>query len=227
MAQTYLVAKVQHFQDDYTILPSVQSSLIDEDGLTLTEGNPQTTMNYDHDIKVGGKLLRVYKIHHDYKIKKTGKVFDKIFHYYLDPKDFYLYYYKRSSLVLVRAQKDVAKNFLDYLKNYFKSFDYDILEPNLKKIMSKVDGLKGAWIAVVKDGVNTEAYFGNEVENDDDVRRGVTTGKATYITFVYLFADKEIYCGISKKGNITLYDESLTEEQKHDLIIEIYDNLIK
>ncbi|SFQ11035.1 hypothetical protein SAMN04488506_0593 [Desemzia incerta] len=227
MSNTYLIAKTSNFNRNYSIDPNVQTSLLDADGLAITEGDPETRMQHSTNIQVDNKDVAVYTIHHDYKVKKTGKVFDRIFHYYLDPKDFYLYYVEAESLLLVRAQKDVAKDFLSYLSQEFPNFKYEILEPNLKTIMSKVDGLKGAWISVVKDGVNTEAYFGSEVENDDDVREGIDNEKATYITFIYLFADKEIYCGISKKGNITLYDDSLTDDEKQVIIMRIYEHLIK
>lgn len=227
MPSTYLIARANNFNKDYTINPSVQSGLVDEDGLNITEGEPETTMSFLTTAQVGSKEIHIYKVHHDYKVKKTGKVFDRIFHYYLDPKDFYLYYYEVEDLVIVRAQKDVAKAFLEYLSDTFPRFKYEVIKPNLKSIMSKVDGLKGAWIAVIKDGVNTEAYFGNEVENDEDVRNGVENEKATYITFIYTFADKEIYCGISKKGNITLYDDSLTDDQKQEIILQVYAHLIQ
>lgn len=227
MPNTYLIATASNFNTEYSINKSIQSELIDSDGLALSEGEPETTMDFYTDIQINAKNVSVYKIHHDYKVKKTGKVFDKIFHYFLDPKDFYLYYYEQDNLVLVRAQKDVAKDFLEYMSQYFPQFKYEIIKPNLKKIMSKVDSLKGAWIAVRKEGVNTEAYFGNGVESDDDVRKGVNTGKATYITFIYAFDGKEIYCGISKNGNITLYDDSLPEDKKQILIAHIYDNLLK
>lgn len=227
MPQTYLVVRTISFDTNYSIEPSVQTDLIDTDGLALTEGDPETTMIFDTNKTILNQTAYIYHVHHDYKVKKTGKVFDRYFSYFLDPKDFLMFYFQDDNILFIRAQKDVAKNFLNYLSSSFPSFEYEIIEPNLKTIMAKVDGLKGAWIAVRKDGVNTEAYFGSEVENDEDVRAGVNGGAATYITFIYTYANKQIYCGISKYGNITIYDDILLEEQKQDLMLEIYNRLIK
>ncbi|MGX7108318.1 hypothetical protein [Facklamia miroungae] len=224
---SYLIAKVSNFKDDFKISPAEQLAFTDKQEVQVTEGDGKTSMVFETEFFKENKLIRNYIIDFDYKLNKKGKVFDRFFNYYYEPKQFNLYYLKNENIIIIRSQKDVAKEFLKELKEHYQHFDFDILNINIKEILSKVGELKSAWINVEKTGVNTESYHGIKVDDETDVIEAIDRNKATYVTFIYKFDKSEIYCGISKKGNIVLYDDQLAPENQLKLLIRIYNSLIK
>ncbi|MHA3225719.1 hypothetical protein ACV7JQ_07215 [Globicatella sulfidifaciens] len=227
MPNSYLIAKVTNFNEKILITPNKQLGFLDEDGLNMTEGEGTTRMNYIEDFEVEGYSIQKYHVKMDYKVNKRGKVFDRFFNFYYQPNEFEMFYVKSENILFVRTQKDVAKEFLKQLNLHQPNLEYKILEIELKTILNKIEKIKSAWIKVSKDGINVESYHGNQVNNDQVVRKAIQNNTANYINFIYEFNDHEIYCGISKKGNINLYEDQLVEHNKLVLLFKIYTHLLK
>lgn len=59
MANTYLIAKTNNFNKEYSIIPSIQGGLIDENDLNITEGEPETTMTPHSAIQINLKEINI------------------------------------------------------------------------------------------------------------------------------------------------------------------------
>ncbi|WP_430615040.1 hypothetical protein [Enterococcus sp. DIV0114] len=105
MPISFCLKKTQNFFET-DIVSYDQTQLIDsENSLGISEGNGSTSMVFQNDISISKQLLKKYLVNHDFKVKKSGKVFDQYFNFYFSPKEFDLYYDKTNSISIFRAPK--------------------------------------------------------------------------------------------------------------------------
>lgn len=225
MPQSFYLCKTDSKMDEIELNLSAQITLQDEKNIGFTEGEPLTATSKVDNIHIGKSLIRVFNVHHELVVKQSGKVFEQNFSYYMDPHNFKMYYDKRKKMFFLQVNKKVAVDFLDILEETIPSFSYEPLTIELKKIASKINNIKGAWLTTKRHGINVSAFYGEKVNSDAEVLSLIKKGKAKYINFYYTFEDESFYMGIGKEGNIVVYADKLSEEKTLELLYQVYRDL--
>lgn len=221
MSNVFLIAKSQKFQStDFSF--SMQGDLLEE-----SEGDPETYIKLSEESF--HKDLDRYKCHHDYKHNKHGRVFHKDFSYYYEPIDFSTYYSSSDKLTLVQVKTDVG---LDFIKQLNQSGEYSIEPVDMKfeKMIPHILEIKGAWISDLKDAhLKTAGYFGPNVNLSDEYIESAKEGNISsmVIQFTSSSDKKEYTITISRKGSIYIANTIELLEDKIELVLEVYDKLIK
>lgn len=220
MAKAYLVCHSNKFIKDHYLIP-IQNDLLEDD----VEGAPET---YIKPAKENYFLnFDKYICHHDYKHNAHGRVFQKSFSYYFEPLNFYTYNNPSNALTLIQTKTDVA---LDFISKLSQTGEYNV-EPvvvDFKSMIPHIDEVAGAWIADLKRAhLKTAGFFGPHVNKSEEYKRAAEEGNVSSISIKFTSNSKEYTVLISGKGSIVLYDSFNTIEEELDLILQIYEQLIK
>uniref|UniRef100_UPI00359C42A7 hypothetical protein n=1 Tax=Enterococcus faecalis TaxID=1351 RepID=UPI00359C42A7 len=225
MPISFCFKKTQNFFET-DIVSYDQTQLIDsENSLGISEGNGSTSMVFQNDISISKQLLKKYLVNHDFKVKKSGKVFDQYFNFYFSPKEFDLYYDKTNSISIFRAPKKISQDFIVFLKDKH-DYSFKDIKIDFKKVTAKVEAINGIWIKVDKQEINNQAFFGSKVENDPEVVTAINKGKISYAVVRFPYKGDFELVGISKFGNIVVYNHGLTEKNELELVYFVYDKII-
>lgn len=179
MVKSFIICKVEKFKPD-GFFNSNQINLFEEDigvnelysrsrdELPPETGEIQIEMSPSDIIFL--QKYKEYKCNFDMKKNKTGKVYGIIFHSYLEPSEFKLYYNENDSLCFIQTKTEVAMSFIKEL-NSSKLFNFVPLKINFEKIMSRVDDISGAWIAGLKGKhLNSAGLFGHNVHKSPEYK---------------------------------------------------------
>jgi hypothetical protein len=220
-AKSYLICKVERFNDQESYLVPIQESFGD-----VYEGEAEIRIKLIH--KNYHQSFNRYNCHHDFKHKKHGKAFNKYFTYYFEPIDFNMYYCSNSSLALVQTKTEISLDFIKQLndKGYYKLLPTEI---NFKAMAPFITEMSGVWISNLKrTHVKTAGFFGPHVNRSEEFKEAAGEGEVSSIQMNYLspFSGEEHTIGISQKGSVVLYDRFQTITDELDLIINIYETLI-
>lgn len=219
--KTYLVCDVLKF-NKHSYSSPIQQEL---EGLE-SEGQQETSLNLSDEYYYEG--FHRYNCYHDYKHNRFGKVWNKIFNYYFEPTNFYLYYNETFKLILVSIKTDVGLDFIDKLN---KSSYYEIkpIEIDFMAMYPFILEINGAWIANINQTyLKTAGYFGPHVNKSEEFKQAAKIGEVSSLMLKYVSPLKEeITIGISKKGSITLYDSFDRIEDEIYIILDIYNKLIR
>lgn len=238
MVKSFLVFKVDKFNTEGYFQEN-QINLFEEnvpvEQLILRSRDtlpPETGEIHFEITPTGNTILNNYKEYNcsfEMKKNKTGKVFGIIFHSYLEPSEFKLYYNVSESLCIIQTKTDVASAFVKEL-NHTKFFDLIPIKMDFSKIMTKVDDISGAWIAGLKGKhLNSAGLFGYNVHKSPEYKDATSKGNLSLIIIKYEnpIDHYEYSVGISQKGSIILYSalESLKDEL--EFVYKIYNDLLK
>lgn len=221
MPKSYLICHSEIFYQDEYMIP-IQCYFFEDE----IEGAAETFIKPNKKEFHAG--FDQYFCHHDFKHKKRGKVFNKNFSYFWEPIDFYTYYNPINKLTLVGTKTEVS---LDYIKklNGTGYFDIKPVNINFEKMIPKIDEMNGAWFANLKKAhLKTAAFFGPHVNKSDEYKEAAKEGNISSINIYFINNKKKEYSiSISQKGSIVLYDHFATIEEELDLVLQIYERLIK
>lgn len=228
MPQPFYICKTDSDLEKSNLEGNSQLSIVDDNGISFEEGEPLTTLSFSEKIRIENlNLLRVFDVHHDFKVSKKGYVFQKHFNYYLIQNNFRMYHDKRKKLLVLNAPKEVAIDFLKTLTETIPSFKYVPFEPDISKTATKIGNLKGAWLDVDKQDTQHQAYFGTSIDQDAEVKNGLKRKQVKFINFYYNYSSDSYYMGLSKDGNLVVYTSELIETEKIKLVFEVYNKLLK
>lgn len=220
MAKSYLICDVAHFHKTSHLIP-IQQELFE------TEGNPEISLNIiNHDYH---REFDRYDCHHDYKHNRSGKVYDQTFSYYFEQVDFYMYYNKDQRLALIGTKTDIA---IDFVKKLSGDGHHEMnpVEINLAAMYPLIMEIRGVWISNLNQTyLNTAGYFGPNVNRSEEFKQASEIGDVSSLRIVYVHPEsgEELDVGISKRGSVTLYSTFDRVEDEIDVVLDIYDKLIK
>lgn len=220
MAKSYLICDVIHFHKTSHQIPIQQE-------IFKTEGNPETSLNIiDHNYH---KTFDRYSCHHDYKHNKFGKVYNQTFSYYFEPVNFYMYYDKDQRLALIGTKTDVA---IDFIKKLSENGYHELhpVEINLALMYPLIMEIRGVWISNLNQTyLKTAGFFGPNVNKSEEFKQASEIGDVSSLRLVYVHPEsgEELDVGISKKGSVTLYNTFDRVEDEIDVVLDIYNKLIK
>lgn len=238
MVKSFIICKVEKFNSEGFIQPN-QINLF-EDVVTVeelvsrsSENLPPETGEIQIEITpTDNTFLKNYKEYNcnfDMKKNKIGKVFGIIFHTYLEPSQFKLYYNESDSLCLIQTKTEVAISFIKEL-NRTKLFDLVPLKVNFSKIMNRVDDISGAWIAGLKGKhLNSAGLFGQNVHKSPEYKDATSKGNLSLIIIKYENPTDhlEYSVGISQKGSVILYSSLDNLRDELEFVYKIYNDLLK
>ncbi|MDQ6112906.1 hypothetical protein, partial [Enterococcus gallinarum] len=90
------------------------------------------------------------------------------------------------------------------------------------KIVSKAENLSGLWAQVNRTEVQTQAYFGDNINLDEEVRLVLKEKDASYALLESTVGNIFQKIGITKEGNIVLFEEYSDEQEMIKNIYGIY-----
>lgn len=219
MPKAYLICDVEKFDSD-SYLIAIQEKLFEDEGqaeIKISLSDKNYYQEFDR-----------YNCHHDYKHRMFGKVFGKTFHYYFEPKDFYMYYQRHNKLALIQTKTEIA---LDYIKRLTQSNHFDIKPVNINfvKMYPLITEITGGWIADLNQTyLKTAGYFGPNVNKSEEFKQAAQIGEVSSLQIKFLSNfGEELYIGISKKGSIILYDTFERIEDEINVVMDVYNKLIK
>lgn len=220
MPKAFLLCDVNKFNTDNFEVPMIGS-------LVEFEGDPEINFKINkHDFHDG---FDQYSCHHDYKVKTFGKVYNNTFNYYFLPKDFNMFYNKNSKLIIISLKSDIALDFIKNL-NQHRFFDLSPIKIDFKAIAPYITEMSGVWVSGLnRTHVKTVGYFGPYVNKSEEFIEASREGEVSSVQMQYVYpkTGEEHTINISQKGTITLYDNFERIEDELDIIISVYNNIIK
>ena len=231
MTTSVRIAKIERFSEiGVERLQNVQ--IVDESGLGLSEGEGKLIFQKSGSaIEDRSRLLTPYFADYDMQMNSKGFVFSREFNYYFVNKKFSTFQ-TNDNLFLLNTNKKTANAFLKSLSREkngnIKAYDFKPIPIDFNKITSKVDNLTGLWAEANRANLHTQAFFGDNVNYDEEVKAILTERKASFIQFDLVLDGVVRNMGITKEGNVVFYNYSAKNpEIVMKLALEIYDTLIK
>lgn len=238
MVKSFIVCNVEKFEIEGYIKPNQMSLFeekisVEELVSRRPENRPPEIGEYQLELTPTNNAILTdyyeYDCKFELKKRKTGKVFGIIFHSYLEPTRFKLFYSPTNNICIIQTKTETALSFINEL-NSTKIFDLKPIEINFEKIMRKVDDVSGAWIADLKGKhLNSAGLFGYNVQKSPQYIEASSEGELSLIMINYENPkDSFVYSiGISKKGAIILYSNLHSFQEELEFIYKVYNDLIK
>lgn len=218
--KSFLVCSIERFNKDNFLVP-IQNELLDNEGVSEISVKIQHTNFHDS--------FDQYQCRHDFKHNKSGRVFGRSFNYYFEQLKFYTYYSEELNLSLIQTKTDAAIDFSQKL-NETEHYIFRPIELDFSKVIPHITEVAGAWIAdLKKTNLKTVGFFGPNVNRSEEYKEAAAEGNISSLQIRYIssFDQREHYVGLSKKGSIILYTVLPTIEDELNLVLDIYNKLIK
>lgn len=189
------------------------------------------TMNYGNISKVphsskiiNRKAFQVYQCSFLETLVEDIIVAGVIVEEYQKSKSFYLYYCQEESLMLVETSTNIAKSFLKRLSDaYPDSVNLSLVRFNFNSIKTNAPGVKGVYFNVEDDAdVDSKAFFGNDVDNNNEASTAIAEENATYLIISKDIAGINRTIGFSQKSAIVLYNRVDGDNGYLQLVVDTY-----
>lgn len=223
MPISLMVVKVDKFYEPGITLGG-QDQIIDQDGLGISEGEGHLFLDpTSEQLAFDDCLFDIYKVDYDHRYEDQGFVFDRSFNYYFKNFKFNIYYEKNKRILILNVKKEIAKAFLKEIsketKRKNKLYHFQNLDINFDKVVAKAENLSGLWAQVNRSEVETQAYFGDNINLDEEVKAILKEKKPSYVLLESTIGEFYLKMGITKLGNIVLYNDKKDEKK---IIIDAY-----
>lgn len=152
--------------------------------------------------------LLTYNGYLDLVVKKRGKVFQKEFTKYLEPKFFQMYFVKGLELFIFGASKEVVDEFIHQINSDPKSgLQLEPIEVDFSLMRSFISIITGVWFGDMnKQYLKTAGYFGSNVDRSKEFQEALDNdAKISQLLFDYSFQGDKYTIGITKDGAVILY----------------------
>lgn len=225
MASYYFCHAHRFYENVYVV--SRQEELIDEDGLAFFEGEPTSEIRPLQESHFPN--FSTFSCKHDIKEKVFGRVFGRNFNYYLKPNEFFSFYNSIEELALFRLNIDASEDFVRTL-NLEKVYKLEKIQIDFATLIPRVAEVSGLWISEIQSmNLSTAGYYGNDVHRNPEVQDMMKNGKISFIQIKYAknAISEEYTIGISSKGAVNLYNKFHTISDELEIIMDIYEKLLK
>lgn len=211
---------------------NAQTQLVSDDEIGLTEGEGQLSIIPTEEIiNFGKSSYHTFKVDYDYKNITTGFVFDQKFSYYFKNYKFNIYHEPTEQILILTVKKDVSKSLIKELskekidnKNLYSFKNLDI---NFDKIVKKAENISGLWTQIDRTNVHSQAYFGENINYDAEVKMILKERKTSYVIFESQIGGVYHKIGITKNGNVVLYNSFKEERDQLRVASLIYEMFLK
>ncbi|KAF0339740.1 hypothetical protein [Pediococcus acidilactici] len=144
-----------------------------------------------------------YRTFEEQIILNDGSVVDS----YKKSENFRLYLSESEHILFVPGATSTIRAFLkDLQTSYPDKIELSLVNFNFNAIRSNESITKGVWFKVQDDIVDSKAFFGDEVDQNDEANNALNNEDATYIISQFDIAGVERTIGFSKKGAIVSYN---------------------
>ncbi|MFR4285575.1 MAG: hypothetical protein ACLUQ0_05535 [Enterococcus italicus] len=237
------IVHVNRFEKSGYII-NAPTQLLDEAQLGYYEGEGVVSMTPSGEpFNMGNRTITPYWIEYDYKNEQSGFVFEKNFRYFFTKYEFKAYL-TSDNLFILDVKKKIANAFLKELSKEThrgqKLFSFSQVPVDFSSIIAKSGNISGLWSKVNRSNLTTQAFFGDNVIEDDEVKIIIESNETSFVQFSLEIQDQQYKLGITASGNIVLYSGStdLSPEntpemnreifnlKKINLVLFMYDNLL-
>lgn len=182
----------------------------DEDTLPVSHKGESTgtIINADDTRTISNSIFHVfdctfYKNFDEKIILDDGTVED----HFKKATNFRLYYSDKKQILLVPGPTNTTKTFLkDLADSYPERFDYKKFHFDFTQISQSNSLVKGIWFKVDDELIDSKAFFGDEVDQDDEASAALNSENGTYLITQLDIAGVERTIGFSQKSAIVVYN---------------------
>lgn len=222
--------KVNKFSNKGLII-NAETQLVNSENLGFYEGEGQLLFSPKNQIiSTDSRNLSVYFADYDFKNIQRGFVFEKEFTYFFTNFQFNTYYDKDNDIFMLAVKKKVAKSFLSELVREKKGgqslFSFSDIVVDFETIVAKADNLSGVWAQVQRENVHSQAFYGENVNQDSEVKLILAEKKTSYVLFDAEVNGNHHKIGITKEGNVIVHTLPSNEDELVKIGFLIYDRFL-
>lgn len=211
---------------------NAQTQLVGSEDLALTEGEGHLYLDpTDEIINFGDSYFNIYKVDYDHKCVTKGFVFEKEFSYYFKNYKFKVYHEPDKQILLLSVKKDISNALIKELSkekhSNKKLYSFQQLNIDFDKIIKKAENLSGLWAQIDRANVHSQAYFGDNINMDAEVKMVLKERKTSYVIFETSIGEIDHKIGITKNGNIVLYNNFESEHEQIKIAYLVYEMFLK
>ena len=172
---------------------------------------------------VNGITFEIYQCRFLETITEEIIIDGEIKNEYQKAKKFNLFYSRNENLLILETSTVIAKNFLKRLLDlYPKNTDLKAFQFDFEQIKIQTSTVKGIYFNVDDDNsVDSKAFFGNDVDRNDEANEAIVHKNATYLIINLDVANKNRTIGFSQKSAIVLYN-NFSDEEAFEIVTSIY-----
>lgn len=176
---------------------------------------------------INGKSFELYQCSFLETLVEDIIVDGEVIEEYQKSKSFFLYYCQQENLILIETSTNIAKSFLKKLSDAYKDrVELKLFKFNFNSIKTNAPGVKGVYFNVEDDAdVDSKAFFGNDVDNNNEASTAIADENATYLIISKDIAGTNRTIGFSQKSAIVLYNKVNGESGYLQLVIDTYDSI--
>jgi hypothetical protein len=176
-------------------------------------------------ISFGNQTWSVYKCRQILSQSQRIYIGEEPYDSYEVRNDFDIFVNARHSLLIANGSTKVVQGFLKRMDNLLDTVDLKPILFDFDKITYQLSTVSQAWFSSDVAGVQTMAYMGLGVKDNEDVKNSIRDHKVSYLNVHIDVNAKVRVMGFSRKGAIILVnanDPDLDETGKIDLVYTTY-----
>lgn len=214
---------------------NAETQFVDEQNLGFYEGEGVVDLRQAGDeFVLGNRSITPYFVEYDFRNEQQGFVFERDFRYYFTKHKFDSYL-TNDDLFVLNIRKKVANAFLKELsieknRRGIPPFLFKDLKIDFDRIIANSENVTGLWSQVNRGNLTSQAFFGDNVTEDAEVRIALSEQKTSFVQFDITLDEKLYKIGITKNGTIVFYTNfppNIDKKVVLETTLDIYDLLIK
>lgn len=172
-----------------------------------------------------------FRAYQDVRHNKMGKAFGELFHWYLEPCEFYMYFVKDLNLMIFGTGKHTTNAFLNQMgTDQNAGFKSKRIAVDFQTLLPLLGQISGAWIAdIKKQHIRSIGCFGTNVDQSEEFKAAAQVGAVSTLMFEYLHPQKTLKLSITESGIIVFHSRiknPVTKEpditSELDVVVRLY-----
>lgn len=157
----------------------------------------------------GDKVYNVvrYRAYQDVQHNKTGRVFGRFFHWYLEPNEFDMYILNDLGLIVFGTGQNTVRAFIGHMEREKESgFACDRIKVDFKRLQPLIPQICGAWIAdIKKQYIKSIGCFGTHVDRSEEFKQAAEAGAISTLMFDYMHPRQALKLSVTENGVIVFH----------------------
>lgn len=211
----------------YTLRQATQFNLTDNHPIVVDGNNYGSISKIPNSSRIiNRKTMQPFQCTYLETLTEDIIVDGNLYPEYQKSKSFFLYYCESENLLFVETSTSIAKNFLKRLgESHPTRVQLQLFKFDFNTIRINSPSVKGLYFNVEDDiDVDSKAFFGNDVDNNNEANTAISEENATYLMISKDIASVNRTIGFSQKSAIVIYNKVNPDNEYLQLITDIYDN---
>lgn len=222
MASSYKICVVNDFnRGDITSKKLAFGGQIGMEGIP---SDPRTEIYVSPDKITLGDFER-FTIEHELEERAVGRVGIQTFQRFIRQAKLDAYQSTSLKLLLLSGKK---KDVLDFCRKHAESkiVRFQTTEIDMRKLLSLLPSVKGAWFGFASGQLNASALMGQNLQDTPDFKKFQAHGELTNLSFFHLFKGESHPVTVTDDGAIALQAKYTTRTEEIELALDIKARLL-